>query len=386
MMKTCSGTILLGGSSVLLLAAPGTALALPNDSGIDFSGERFWVVILIIVLMAGLFSFLFFWQNRIEQSGYFAKLYRETVKSFEVSRNISPLRTAWLNGRYVEELLQCTSKRAKQWREDDSANTMPSGHDALTAAAELEKSVSFFRGRYRVHDAEMAMERTLYRLVAMGDSVAAPAFEIAAGGSSIGNLFGSAPPPPPPPPVPPYGGDLKPGTGILYPTRSGSGIITKPRHDQDPDSPDELSPELIDKVSQFEISIDEFNTKAREWVARAYACIRDWYSRDLETLKKEAESSADLVMSVDFSAIRGRGPEFVLEFTAIIVIIFAAVMLGVGGVLKDQQIGTLLAAIAGYVLGKSTSRSASPPTGAPAVSGTTDIEGKASSKSSPPHS
>jgi hypothetical protein len=46
----------------------------------------------------------------------------------------------------------------------------------------------------------------------------------------------------------------------------------------------------------------------------------------------------------------------VLEFTAIVVIIFAAVILGVMGLLGDQQIGTLLAAIAGYVLGKSVAR------------------------------
>lgn len=52
--------------------------------------------------------------------------------------------------------------------------------------------------------------------------------------------------------------------------------------------------------------------------------------------------------------LRGQGPQFVLEFTALIVIIFLAVVLGVLGVLKEQQIGTLLAAIAGYVLGKAT--------------------------------
>jgi hypothetical protein len=46
----------------------------------------------------------------------------------------------------------------------------------------------------------------------------------------------------------------------------------------------------------------------------------------------------------------------VLEFTAIVVIIFAAVILGVLGLLGDQQIGTLFAAIADYVLGKSVAR------------------------------
>jgi len=64
--------------------------------------------------------------------------------------------------------------------------------------------------------------------------------------------------------------------------------------------------------------------------------------------------------AADFSAIRGRGPEFVLEFTAVVVIIFAAVILGIVGQLSNEQIGTLLASIAGYVLAKATTRGSSP--------------------------
>ena len=54
--------------------------------------------------------------------------------------------------------------------------------------------------------------------------------------------------------------------------------------------------------------------------------------------------------------MRGRGHAFVLEFTAIVVIIFAAVIAGVLKILTGEQIGTLLAAIAGYVLGRATTR------------------------------
>ena len=71
---------------------------------------------------------------------------------------------------------------------------------------------------------------------------------------------------------------------------------------------------------------------------------------------KEASENA---LDVDFSALRGRGPEFVLEFTAVVVIIFTSVILGTLGALHSEQIGTLLAAIAGYVLGKGTARSRS---------------------------
>jgi hypothetical protein len=48
---------------------------------------------------------------------------------------------------------------------------------------------------------------------------------------------------------------------------------------------------------------------------------------------------------------------------------FAAVILGLAAVLKNEQIGTLLAAIAGYVLGKANSRNQSAPTGAPTQDG-----------------
>ena len=50
---------------------------------------------------------------------------------------------------------------------------------------------------------------------------------------------------------------------------------------------------------------------------------------------------------------RGRGATFVLEFTAVVVIIFTAAILAILGKLGNEQVGTLLAAIAGYVLGRS---------------------------------
>jgi hypothetical protein len=59
-------------------------------------------------------------------------------------------------------------------------------------------------------------------------------------------------------------------------------------------------------------------------------------------------------MDVDIAVFRGRGPSFVLEFTAVVVIIFAAMILGVLDKLHAEQLGTLLAAIAGYVLGRAT--------------------------------
>jgi hypothetical protein len=56
---------------------------------------------------------------------------------------------------------------------------------------------------------------------------------------------------------------------------------------------------------------------------------------------------------MDVSSLGG-GWVFVLEFTTIIFIVFAVLALGLLGVLTAEPIATILAAVAGYVLGKST--------------------------------
>ena len=55
----------------------------------------------------------------------------------------------------------------------------------------------------------------------------------------------------------------------------------------------------------------------------------------------------------------GISGSFFIELTAILTIIFGIILLGLVGVLDGQQIAPILAAIAGYVLGKTTSNSKS---------------------------
>src|SRR6266436_3655483 len=81
------------------------------------------------------------------------------------------------------------------------------------------------------------------------------------------------------------------------------------------------------------------------------------YQKEFSAVVKEAEEAADRAADVDIAVFRGRGPTFVLEFTAVVVIIFAAMILGILGKLMSDQLGTLLAAIAGYVLGRATAAS-----------------------------
>jgi hypothetical protein len=86
--------------------------------------------------------------------------------------------------------------------------------------------------------------------------------------------------------------------------------------------------------------------------------IPGWVKRkaqDLRRIRQKAQEQADRALEIH-SALRGRGSEFVLEFTTVVVIILAAAILGVLRILDTQQIGTLLAAIAGYVRGRATAR------------------------------
>ena len=78
------------------------------------------------------------------------------------------------------------------------------------------------------------------------------------------------------------------------------------------------------------------------------------YQADLREQRRFAEQKAEEAVDIDLTVLRGRTPAFILEFTAIVIIIFTAMSLGILDILKNEQIGTLLAAIAGYVLGRST--------------------------------
>ena len=83
---------------------------------------------------------------------------------------------------------------------------------------------------------------------------------------------------------------------------------------------------------------------------------RRMYHADLAAQRSIARQKAESAVDIDLSVLRGRTPAFILEFTAIVIIIFAAMSLGILDILKNEQIGTLLAAIAGYVLGRSASK------------------------------
>lgn len=81
------------------------------------------------------------------------------------------------------------------------------------------------------------------------------------------------------------------------------------------------------------------------------------YKEELQTKQKQADKMASQALgSIDLALLRGQGPHFVLQFTAVVVIIFATVALAILDRLNPEQAGTILAAIAGYVLGQAAYR------------------------------
>jgi len=91
--------------------------------------------------------------------------------------------------------------------------------------------------------------------------------------------------------------------------------------------------------------------KFREWEERE----RQIYNQMKDDIISKAtqDTQKTLPKSMDVS-ILGTGFSFLLEFSTVIVIIFAVIVMGVLGVLTGAEIAPILAAIAGYVLGKGT--------------------------------
>lgn len=87
----------------------------------------------------------------------------------------------------------------------------------------------------------------------------------------------------------------------------------------------------------------------KEWAADE----QDIYNARMEENSRKAleKAEGDVPKTMDVS-ILGTGFSFILEFSTVIVIIFAVVVLGILGILEGKEISTILAAIAGYVLGK----------------------------------
>jgi hypothetical protein len=140
---------------------------------------------------------------------------------------------------------------------------------------------------------------------------------------------------------------------------------TDSSHETDPYAFDRLG-SLILVDSNLKKGLEDYKSKMGVWYKKVENEATRRYRKELTLGREKAKGRADSAVSVDLSVLRGRGTEFVLEFTTVVVIIFAAVILGILQILDTQQIGTLLAAIAGYVLGRATTRTKDSETVTPA--------------------
>lgn len=308
--------LFLGTTFAILLAMPGVGLAEdaapasgPAQSLADFPLHRLYIVGALILLMALLFVLLLWWQKSIEQAGYFAHIYQDTVENMEADRLSAPYQDMWARGAYFDEIYLRQTQRGADWLEK---NKRPVQRDELrNLASALNRE-----------DAVNAIVREMNNPPRPGAQVASTGW-----GTGTGGWGGT-------------GGRL--GTGPAHAVLNQEEIKQQEKNEQN-----------------FEKLHDEFGEKAKDWMGSARVRAWSWYQHDLDRARVTAKQQAKRALNVDFSAVRGRGPEFVLEFTAIVVIIFAAVILGTLDILHSEQIGTLLAAIAGYVLGKSVARSRS---------------------------
>jgi hypothetical protein len=90
------------------------------------------------------------------------------------------------------------------------------------------------------------------------------------------------------------------------------------------------------------------------------------YNAEKERLERTAYERAKKKVPTSFDiSLLGGGYSFLLEFSTVIVIIFTLLILGILNIMQGKDISTILASIAGYVLGKATSESRKSPTAEP---------------------
>jgi hypothetical protein len=121
------------------------------------------------------------------------------------------------------------------------------------------------------------------------------------------------------------------------------------------DSPSEAS-----SHEAFQRKVHEYIENLQRWETKVIDSeARRRYQRDVETFTRTAQERAEkAVGKVDVGVLKGRGPQFMLQFTTVVIIILSTLVLGILERLDAQQAGTILAAISGYVLGQSVQNTA----------------------------
>jgi ABC-type multidrug transport system fused ATPase/permease subunit len=275
------------------------------------------IVVVLLVILTIIFLLILTWSNRLEQSTYLGILYKETLEDIEYKRLLPELNEKWESLEYHRAVI-----RDQEWCKK---NKKP------------EPNYGVFGPCW----ASMLIRQYL------------PTYERPSGSSSRSS--GRQP----------YALRLASNSSIQGKPRSpasaeeGEYQRLVARQQQVIAKQQGLTPEeLQNKIDDMDAE-QAFKSEAEKWEEKVQSEAASRYETALEQAHKVAKERAGRAIKVDFSALRGKGSEFVLEFTTIVVIIFAAIVLGVLQELESNQIGTLLAAIAGYVLGRATTRTSS---------------------------
>ena len=223
------------------------------------------MVFLLLIVLGLLFYFVFRWSQRNEQASYLGQVFRESVFDFELNRRARRLEEKLNRGEYLREAET----------KDDQLKT---------------QSISEY--------------------------------------------------PQPDPQLRPYLQSRGTMTGGLG--RSGSGIGTAPpglggRNSFPVNDADERYflnveaeklPEALKPLwAEYNEKIADRRRKREEWFRRREEVANRTYQDELSQAAKKADAAAKRAADVDIAVFRGRGPTFVLEFTAVVVIIFAAMIL-----------------------------------------------------------
>lgn len=121
--------------------------------------------------------------------------------------------------------------------------------------------------------------------------------------------------------------------------------------------PNETNPDAEKILKEHEQEIKKLEKDWEKFIAWE-AAEKKIMEEEKRKCEEEAHKIADrkIPRSMDISLLGG-GFDFLLEFSTVIIIIFSLVILGVLKILNGENIATILAAIAGYVLGKAGSTS-----------------------------
>jgi hypothetical protein len=134
---------------------------------------------------------------------------------------------------------------------------------------------------------------------------------------------------------------------------------------------DRIRAELDRLQKEREEAAEKASSEAREKEEKRVAEFNEWanserkrYADEITRVQDSAQKSADqrVPQTLDISLLGG-GWIFILEFSTVIVIIFILLCLGILGAVSGQQTITILASIAGYVLGKASANAQRHPDG-----------------------